>query len=491
MGYRRIFEESPVSVIILDENLGIMDLNGKAEEVFGWKKEDIIGNYVLRYLVKSKDFHEYKETMDIAIQGNDSEILNENITSSGKTILCHWYNKPIKNSDGDVRLIISMAQDVTDEKEKEKHLKMLESAVEQSSGSVIITNTIGIIEYVNTKYTEISGFSPKEVIGKHLREIRTGIQDKSIFLDLWNQLDASQEWNGEINYITKEGNNFWTKTKIFPSFDGKGKKINYISINEDITEERKASEKFNRINRTLIEQEKMASIGQMAAGIVHEINNPLSYVSTNIFSLKEMIFDENFRITEEFLEDLRDVLNDVEVGINNIKSIANSLKKFSFRNIKEEKQLVNLNEEIRNTLIVSKNEYKYYANLSFHDDVDIYIYGYAGQLRQVFLNMIINFVYAIRKKYNNEMGNIDISIYENLDFAYVKFSDDGTGIKEENKSKIFEPFFTTKAEGEGTGLGLNITWDIIKNKHNGDIFVDGQYGEGATFIIRIPKGQDE
>ncbi|WP_298842866.1 sensor histidine kinase [Clostridium sp.] len=252
----------------------------------------------------------------------------------------------------------------------------------------------------------------------------------------------------------------------------------------------------------LVQFEKMNALGQLAAGIVHEINNPLTYVMGNIEvigqyfqSIKSFFEDyeikkiDNISIIKEKY-DMNYILNDFSVlqkatleGTEKIKKIVSDLRDYS-RVDDSEKILCNIEECIKNSLNLVKSEIKRKStklNLNFSKTTDIECYP--SQLNQVFLNIIINAVQAA-----GENGEITINLYEKEKYIIVEIEDNGDGILAENKSKIFEPFFTTKPRGVGVGLGLYLSYRIIKDIHKGEICFDSISGKGTIFTIFIPKG---
>lgn len=269
----------------------------------------------------------------------------------------------------------------------------------------------------------------------------------------------------------------------------------------------------------LVEAEKMASLGQLTAGVAHEINNPINFVTSSVAPLKRdinMIWEtldevENVALNDELtlsekqsritaykedidLEYLRTevdfLLKGMSEGANRTAEIVKSLRIFSrvdedtlkFADINEglESTMVILNSLIQQGIEVVKN----YGNLPP-------IECYAGKLNQVFLNVLTNAIYAINKKFQNNPGGILIlktGLTEDESFMYVSIADNGIGIPPEIRDKIFEPFFTTKDVGEGTGLGMSIAYNTIA-KHNGKIVVDSVVGEGTVFKLIIPIRQ--
>lgn len=262
----------------------------------------------------------------------------------------------------------------------------------------------------------------------------------------------------------------------------------------------------------LVQSEKMASIGQLAAGIAHEINNPIGFVLSNVNTLtgyldkiigliktyqeveSEVNNPELFQGIHTYyeaneidylIEDSGDLLNETKDGIERVKKIVAGLKTFAHSG-EENMQKADVNEVIRAAIRLTQNETKYTCELEQHLGDIPEIFCYQDQLCQVLVNMITNAAHAIPNK-----GKITISSAADDTEVMIKIQDDGAGISEENISKLFNPFFTTKAVGKGTGLGLSISYGIIVEKHKGRIDVDSELGKGTTFTIHIPKKEEE
>jgi len=279
---------------------------------------------------------------------------------------------------------------------------------------------------------------------------------------------------------------------------------------------------LNQLQQTqgqLIQHEKLAGIGQLAAGVAHEINNPLGFTASNFQTLQKYmvvyhnIVDAYMEIEKSCFEksepemqaafseivqlrkklkfdyindDLVDIFKETSDGLERISRIVTSMRMFSRIDQTGEKVEYDINEGIKDTLVIANNEIKYQADVetSFDEIPKVLVNG--GQINQVWLNLIINAVYAIKEQHNGAKGLIKISTACEEGYIICEIEDNGTGISDNIKDKIFNPFFTTKPIGKGTGLGLGIAYDIIVNKHNGKIDVDSTIGQGAKFIIRLP-----
>ncbi len=255
-----------------------------------------------------------------------------------------------------------------------------------------------------------------------------------------------------------------------------------------------------------LQREKMASIGQLAAGVAHEINNPIGFITSNLGSLSKYVEKLNSFVQAQgqaiedgaaeevrnqirelkrslkvdfIVDDIQDLIEESLEGAGRVKRIVQDLKSFS-RVDEAEFKHADINECIESTLNIVWNELKYKATVN-KDLGDLpAIKCYPQQLNQVFMNLLVNASHAI-----DEQGVIDIRSWTEDGSIFVTISDNGCGISEENLTKLFEPFFTTKEVGKGTGLGLSITYDIVK-KHDGEVTVQSKLGEGTTFKVRLP-----
>ncbi|SEA34726.1 His Kinase A (phospho-acceptor) domain-containing protein [Desulfuromusa kysingii] len=278
------------------------------------------------------------------------------------------------------------------------------------------------------------------------------------------------------------------------------------SYQEDLESQlAKKVEKLKASQAMLIQQEKLAAIGQLAAGVAHEINNPVGYISGNLSSANKYLskligyfqqldeihkqLPENLKLqikankkkfkVDLVMEDLADLFAESLEGTDRIKTIVHGLKSFS-RTDSEEPESVDINECIQDALTIVQNEIKYNIKLEQNLGKLPSIIGYHQQLAQVFMNLLVNASHAIEQE-----GVIKIKSYLSDEIIIVTVTDNGCGIPEENLKKIFDPFYTTKEPGKGTGLGMSITSEIIQ-KHGGELAVQSTVGQGTEFTISLP-----
>ena len=281
----------------------------------------------------------------------------------------------------------------------------------------------------------------------------------------------------------------------------------------------KANIELKQIQSQQVQNAKLVSIGQLAAGVAHELNTPIGFVSSNFETLKdyvtkmqkmmqtysELIGDINTMEKSELMDkvkliksnhnsmkidyilnDIISLFNDSQEGIERVTTIVRTLRDFSRIDHLGNYDNYDINDGIKTTLIVANNEIKYHADVITElGDVPPIICD-AGQINQVLLNIIVNASQAIKSQEKDKKGIIKVRTYATAEEVICEITDNGPGIDSENLSQIFDPFFTTKPLGQGTGLGLSISYDIIKVKHHGELFVDSSKGEGTKFTIKLP-----
>lgn len=284
-------------------------------------------------------------------------------------------------------------------------------------------------------------------------------------------------------------------------------------LNESNHELNATLENLKQAQTQLVESEKMASLGQLTAGIAHEINNPINFVTSNVNPLKrdiEMVMEaltvieevgasdlsaeEKSKKIQDYKEELdfdyllmeiRHLIKGINEGANRTAEIVKGLKIFS-RLDEDDLKKADLNEGLDSTMVIANNMLNGKIKVVKDYGALPLVECYAGKLNQVFLNIISNAVYAIQKKFgDNEGGELGITTNADAENVYVKIKDNGIGMDETVQRKMFEPFFTTKDVGEGTGLGMSISYNTIK-KHNGQIKVDSTVGVGTEFTLIIP-----
>lgn len=394
--------------------------------------------------------------------------------------------------------------------------RLLVMVVEQVAEAIILTDPDGNILYVNPAFERLTGYSRHEALRENPRILKSGIQDDAFYEALWKQLKSGQVWHGRLSNRKKDGDIYTADVTISAVRDSSGAITNFVGVQRDITRECELESQLNQA-------QKLEAVGSLAAGIAHEINTPIQFVGGNTEFLHEA-FDEittlvtsiadvlktitpdeeRERVLKEFaslrekcdfdyyLEETEKAISQTLEGVQRVSSIVRAMKDFSHPD-QGEFAKADVNDIIGTTLTVSRNEYKYVADVELDLDPSLpEIDCLQNELHQVFLNMIVNAAHAIESKLSKTdetKGLITIKTHREDERVVISLSDDGCGIKKEHCEHIFEQFFTTKEVGRGTGQGLALSRALIVERHQGTIDFESEEGVGTTFLIRLPITQ--
>jgi len=309
--------------------------------------------------------------------------------------------------------------------------------------------------------------------------------DIALYSSLTNQLAVTLE-NNEYIRRSNEMVKKLTEAEVREKYLIELEKTN-SKLDEKNHELQKLYDELKNTQSQLIHSEKMSSLGQLVAGISHELNNPIGFIYSNSNQLKKYIQQIESFLSEptdekqinEILPDLKSLIDDTISGSNLVKELVDNLRQFSHLDQAKSK-MVDLHKGIDSSLRILNSQLKNRIKVHKNYGTDCLVECNPGQINQVFLNLLSNAAQAIEKE-----GNIWIDTKEKNDYFVLEIKDDGKGIRQENLTKIFDPFFTTKDVGEGTGLGLSISYSIIKN-HKGTIKAESKVGQGSTFTIELP-----
>lgn len=455
-------------VAITDPKGNITYVNDKFIEISKFSEAELLGenHSILNSGLHSKEF--FKDMWRTIGSGQlwRGEIRNR--AKDGSFYWVHTTIVPFLNSKGRPYQYVAIRSDITQRKQAESSLKEtlkevsdINFALDQSS-IVAFTDEKGIIKSVNDKFCEISKYSREELIGQDHSLLNSGLHSKEFFKNLWKTIGSGKVWKGEIRNRAKDGSFYWVDTTIVPFLNETGKPYQYLAIRNDITEKKKSEEMLHR-------QDKLAAVGQLAAGVAHEIRNPL----TSMKGYAEFLqLDESDPQRQEFLEIILDEID----RVNNIVEEFMVLAKPKAVEL-EEKNIIPIVQNVVSMLNFEAR--KRNVKLEFHADQDIVqIECDENRLKQVFLNFIKNGIEAmpdggdLRVKTEIQDGDVLISI-----------QDTGVGIPPDTLKKIGEPFYTTKKNGNG--LGLMVSFKIIES-HNGKVYIESEQNKGTTFKILLP-----
>ncbi|MEI6387383.1 MAG: ATP-binding protein, partial [Spirochaetota bacterium] len=402
--------------------------------------------------------------------------------------------------------------------QRDNELRLI-SFIEESRDMIYSSDSNDVIRTINRAGLMLLGFEDrKDIIGRKYEDFTLSADDRTLFLSRLGKEGSIADY--EIILNRADGSNAFCLESAHVMKDGNGQVVEIQGIVKDITErirnERElwkanlelaeTNQRLRATQMAMVQQEKLASIGQLSAGIAHEINNPLGFLLSNHAVLRGYFeaflsaWKEAERLDpvrhgqiaathdlEYILEETAVILTESSDGFARIKGIVGSLKSFSRDESSTGAGPYDMNQGIENSLAVARNEVKYVADVRLSlGDIGL-IEAAGGQINQVILNLVINAAQALQSQHRSAKGVIAISTTSKNDMVLCTIEDDGPGIPEGNAHRIFDPFFTTKEPGKGTGLGLSISWDIIVNKHHGRLQAGHSSLGGALFTVELPK----
>lgn len=387
----------------------------------------------------------------------------------------------------------------------ENRTTQLNTILDTAASAIITIDKHGAILSFNQAAERIFGYTLSEIIDKNVSSLMpasVGVQHDGF---LRRYVDSKQPTilgkRRELEAQRKSGEIFPILLQVTPmEIDGE---LFFSGVIDDISETKS-------LQAQLGQAQKLEAIGQLASGVAHEINTPIQYIGDNLSalsnnfadiiayqsalyesaddSLKTQLDTLVDRYDLEFiLEDSPKAIQQALEGVERVAEIVKAMKTFSHVETSQQKQTIDLHEALNSALTISRNSYKYIANIEtdYAEDVGT-IDCYANELNQVFLNLIINAAHAIEEKHTGSMGKIRITTRKLDDKVEVLIEDNGAGIPAEIQEKVFNLFFTTKPIGKGTGQGLSLAHNIVVEKHQGKLFFESTPNIGTAFHIQLP-----
>ena len=483
-----LIETIPSPVFYKDAKARYLGCNAAFEELFGMKRDSIIGKTM--YDITSKKLADRCHSMDNRTMGESGiQVYDVSVENpDGKRLDLVFNTAVFRKIDNTIGGIVGIIVDVTERKKLENELIDTISVVEDSykvwkstfdtiPDAIVIYDTEFRIIKANAAYHESAGLMLQEMIGLPYYEVYPKLEGP---LEISSRIMEKGEEikEGEV-FIESLDKTF--KIRIYPRYDEVERELQFVQIMEDITEMKKAQ-------NMLLQSAKLASIGEVSAGLAHELNNPM----TSILGYTSLILDD----MEEGVENYRE-MKVIERESLRVREIIKNILDFS-RQRTVAKEETDINEVVRESLALIRHM----ASVS-GIDIDLalaeglqYLEIDSNQMKQVFINIITNAIHSMKRdgrllinseKLGREEAELLLEgrgIREADAYIVVKFKDNGCGIPQGSLERIFEPFFSSKGEG-GNGLGLSISYGIVKN-HGGEILVNSMPGEGTEFSIILP-----
>lgn len=385
--------------------------------------------------------------------------------------------------------------------------------VDQASEGILITDPMGTIVYVNQAFERTSGYARGEILGKNPRILKSGNHGSDFYHDLWTTILEGGVWRNRLYNRGRDGAIYEVDQTIAPIRAKDGTIRHFVAVARTATAGTADLESLYTAHR-------MEAIGELAAGIAHEINTPTQYIGDNIQFLKEAygklgplltkyrelsasLIAENpthplageiealVRSTDLafLLDEIPAAIDESLEGNKRVAAIVRAVREFVHPDA-EDTIPVDINRAIASAIAIARNEWKYVANVKSDFDPELpQVLCVPDALNQVVLNILVNAAQAIagaKSGSSGDKGTITVSTRHNDKEIEIRISDTGPGIPESIRSRIFEPFFTTKRPGKGTGQGLAIVHALVRERLEGSLQFESQVGKGTTFIVRIP-----
>ena len=458
--YGRIFDLLPELILILDDGKKIMDHNAAASAKLGLSAEELHGREISSIVAESG-----REAIASLLQSSDQgrHLESQFVTATGEVIDVDLDIKVLEGTDRQYQVVI--AKDITEQKKRDLDYLRFSNVIEHTINPIQITDAKGLMVYVNPAFEHASGFSKEELIGKNPRILSSGRHSRDFWGKVWRYILGGKVWVGQVENRRKDGSPLHTELLISPIVGDQGKVIGFLGAHRDITEQK-------MLEQQLVRSQKMESIGTLAAGIAHEVGNPLTSISSLVQVIQRTSNDEPAKEKLELIKN----------QINRIARIIRDLVDFSRPSTNVERP-TDVNRVVRDALNIVQYGKKV-KGISFEVELNESLPPLmlvADQLTQVFINILINAV----DSFEGKSGTIQVVSGMNDGSVEIRIIDSGKGISKDDRDKIFEPFFTTKEVGEGTGLGLWVSYGIVRN-FRGDILVESNPGKGSTFTVVFP-----
>ncbi len=488
--YRQVAETAIEIILVHGMDGQITYINRAGLDFFNCEESEILRRNIKEFIPE--------EHLDILLKRHAQRLQGE-----GKALL---YELEVTNMDGQrvpVEIssalmeengvydrVLIVARDITKRKHAEtEHEKML-LAIEQTSEVIVITGADACITYVNPAFERTTGYSWAEVIGQNPRILKSGKQDDAFYQEMWSQLSSGMTWHGQFVNKRKDGTHYTEDVVISPIHDSSGQVVSYVAVKHDITEELRLNAERAALEAQFQQAQKLESVGRLAGGVAHDLNNLLS----PILGYGEILLDE-FGIEDTRRASVEEI---IEAGTR-ARDLVRQLLAFSRKQVLEFKP-IDLNRVL--------TQFEKLLRRTIREDIAISItYGTAlplikgdiGQIEQVIMNLAVNaqdampqggILYFETSQACSECGREAVCTNDaHHHQVCLEVRDTGFGMSAITCEHIFEPFFTTKAIDKGTGLGLATVYGIVR-QHGGTIHVQSELGGGTVFIIRFPVSHE-
>lgn len=515
-------EATANGIVITNRSGLILWVNPAFTRLTGYSEGEAIGKTPALLKSGAHDEAFYKTMWKTILSGKvwHGEVINRR--KDGSTYCEEATITPILDERGVIKNFVAVKHDISQRKSDEEKLRAREEAFRALADNV--PDAVARVDrnlrfaYGNRALANEIKLEPASFLGKSGEELNLH-QDERWRKEILRVFETGEARNFEFTFPGPDGP-CYREARLVPESSSTGEVEFVLALTRDVTEQKRIDKERQLVDLQLRQAQKMEAIGQLAAGIAHEINTPTQYVGDNTRFLKDAFQSIVFAlrgyneliaaakqnaVTPELVARAEDIvrqadleyhfeqipaaINETLEGVERVTKIVRAMKEFSHPGGRE-KNAADLNKAIESTVTVARNEWKYVAETVLELDPGLPLVPcFIGEFNQAILNLVVNAAHSISdvvRSRPNTKGKITIRTRRDGDYAEVRVSDTGTGIPEEHRHRIFEPFFTTKDVGRGTGQGLTVVYSSIVKKHGGRVTFETETGKGTTFILRLP-----
>ncbi len=480
--FKLLFQDSHFLSAIISQDGKIIDLNNLSLLFLGKNIDEVYGKYFWDLECWRKKERRYiKNSIEFFNKGKfETEIIAVDKDKNEKVIEFTLSSMQIDNE----QILLVLGIDITLKKKRESQLQQAYTVFENTRDGIIITDKDTRLTDANSAFERITGYSKKEVLGQKINILKSNRHTDDFYKKLWIELSKNGYWEGEITNLNKNNQEYTEWLTIDTIYGNNNEVVNYIGVFSDITEQKLKEKLLREKDITLFQQSKLAAMGEMIGNIAHQWRQPLSIIST---AATGILLQKDLGISTD--TDEKKAL----VAINNsTQYLSQTIEDFrNFLRLDKEVKLFNINDSIEKSISLTNirkksDEIKVILDVDKHLEVE----GIKNEFIQVIINLLNNAKDALKNLKTQKL--IFINAYKEKDNIFIIVKDNGGGIPEDIINRIFEPYFTTKHQFQGTGIGLYMSIEIIKNHMKGIISVknekfeyDNKRFKGACFTIKL------
>jgi two-component system cell cycle sensor histidine kinase/response regulator CckA len=491
--YRRIVETANEGIWTVDAESKITFVNQPLAEMLGYPAAEMLGRSLFQFVPEAS-----LAGAALRVDRSRPGISEENevgfVRKDGSELWALLKTSPIRDTDGDYVGKLAMMTDRTRHRRAEEALRKSEEQyrqiVEATTDGIIKLDGAALIVFVNRRFAEMLGYEPGEMIGVSVFAFM-GAATKDVAAAAFQKRRRGDKDTFDSAFHHKDRIEVSVNIACSSLVDEEGQHVGNLAVVRDVTERRK-------LQSQLMVSDRMASVGTLAAGVAHEINNPLAVVIANLEYIAEnlgrIVASDSASVTPNkssawFLQELKAPLDDARDAAQRVRFIVRDLKTFSRSPTDDPRGPVDVEAVMESSLRMAWNEIRHRARLVKHFGVVPRVEANEGRLGQVFLNLVVNAAQSLQEG-RAENNEIRVSTRHEGERVVIEVRDTGAGIPPEIIDRIFDAFFTTKAVGVGTGLGLAICQRIVTDM-DGELTVESEVGRGTTFRVALPIARTE